>query len=249
MREGLKKLSIRLKEDDHKKWKLILAVEKQTTIDKVKTLIENYTYSEDRYKENKIKKTMINVKITSRVSDELKSKLSQSNYSKNSKTISKAARGLINKYLLYNPDKIDLESLHSKMLNYYKDNGFIKRAGKYNKKSIERDSSINFKIFKFDQDRLNKKISSLLKRTSLQKILEVLFYGYAFEEGINLEDKHFKKVCLTAKIDEEVYQKFKEDRLVKGKLISIQQASEALIKQELIGHNELNKLFWSKKLL
>lgn len=246
MSEGLKKLSIRLKEDDHKKLKVILGMENKTTIGKVKTLIENYTYNQNRYKENKIKKPMINVKLASRVTDKIKTKLSNSNYCKNSKTISKAARGLTNKYLLNNADKSDLKSLHSKMLNFYKDNGFIKRANKYNKKSIDRDSSINFKIFKFDQDRLNNKIPSLLKRTSLPKILEVLFYGYAFEEEIDLEDKYYKRVCITAKIDEKLYQKFKEDRLVNGKLISIQQASEALIRQELMEHNELDKLLFNE---
>lgn len=246
MSEGLKKLSIRLKEDDHKKLKVILGMENKTTIGKVKTLIENYTYNQNRYKENKIKKPMINVKLAYIVTDEIKSKLSKNNYCKNSKTISKFARGLINKYLLFNPDKIDLEYLNSKMLNFYKDNGYIKRVGKYNKKSIERDSSINFKIFKFEHDKLNKQIPSLLKRTSLPKILEVLFYGYAFEEEIDLEDKYYKRVCITAKIDQKLYQKFKEDRLVKGKLISIQQAGEALIRQELMEHNELDKLLFNE---
>jgi hypothetical protein len=188
---------------------------------------------------------MINIKLAVVVPKELKKQLSQSNYCKNSKTISKVARGLVNKYLLDNPNKIDLEYLYSKMKKFYEDKGYIKIDYNSNNRtpSITRNSSINFKMFEFYQDRLDNKIAGLLSKTTLPKILEILLYGYTFEEKITLEEKYFKRVCLTAKIDEKLYNDFKEDRLVKGKLISIQQACEALIKQELIKYNELEKLF------
>jgi hypothetical protein len=248
MGEKLKKLSIRVNKEDHEKLKLVRDMENQTTISKIKTLIENYTYNQNRYKENKIQKQMINIKLPSIVPKELKKQLSQSNYCKNSKTISKVGRGLIDKYLLDDPVIVDFKDLQKKIMKFYRKNryrriDFNAKNNKNKKESIKRDASINFKLFNFKKDRLDKKVSRIPINLSLNRILEMLFYGYTFEEKITLEEKYFKRVCLTARINENLYQDFKEDRLVNGKLISIQQAGEALIKQELIKHNELKKIF------